>query len=67
MALPQASQPPLQIWSRGVVLGARSYGKLLPFTSLLAVLGLLPRLDLGLRLGNQMVTMESLRAALGVR
>lgn len=65
MLLPQTPQPPLQVWAKGVVLGARLYGKLFLFTSALAVLGLLPRLELGLHLGDQLVTLDTLRASLG--
>lgn len=66
-SLPDTPQPPLQVWAKGIELGMRIYGRLFLFTSLLAVLGLLPRLDLGLRMANQVVTMKSLRASLDAR
>lgn len=67
MPLPQTPQPPVQVWTRGIELGVQLYGRLLVFTSPLALLALLPRLDIGLRLGNQPVTLDSLRASLGLR
>ena len=64
---PQAPQSPLQIWYGGIELGVHVFGKLFLFTSLIGILGLLPTLDLGLRIGDRPVTPESLKSLLDTR
>ncbi|MGH8279959.1 MAG: hypothetical protein ACRETQ_10420 [Gammaproteobacteria bacterium] len=64
LSLPQTPQPPLRVWSKGVALGAAAFSRLFLYTSLIAILGLLPRLYLDLRLGTDTMTAEHVRAAL---
>lgn len=67
MQVPALPLAPLQVWLRGMELGARGFRRLFAFTTLLGFLGLLPTVEIALRIGDARVTPQLLRTFLDWR